>query len=60
MKLDNIIKHCERVAKDYKETPISNSETKRLESINQGWLEALKFVRNNYIILTPRKAEMGG
>ena len=55
LELDKVIEHCERVAGDYEGL---NTEMNEMY-INQGWLEALRFVKNNFNVI-PKPYKEGG
>ncbi len=54
LNLGKVIEHCERVAGDYERL---NTEQPDMY-INQGWLEALRFVKRNFT-LTPKPYKKG-
>ena len=58
LNLDKVIEHCERVAGDYEGLPITEHSFADDMYINQGWLEALRFVKRNFTV-KPKQYKKG-
>ena len=46
--LKNILIHCQEFEKEYEQMGIKSDNPKRL--VNRGWIDALKFVQDNFDI----------
>ena len=57
LNLNKVIEHCERVAGDYEGLKKEPSFADDMY-INQGWLEALRFVKRNFTV-KPKQYKKG-